>query len=326
LGNSSMTNLTGSDVVVIGCGVIGLTTAIRLQETGRRVAIVAAAPPDQTTSSVAAAVWYPYKAYPADRVLGWSRRSFEVFTELARDDSCGVDLREGVEIWRRPAADPWWRAAVPQFRRATPADLPPDYRDGYVFTAPIIEMPVYLRWLMSRFERGGGAIEYRLLGSIEEALAMSRVVINCAGLGARDIVSDPRLMPIRGQIVRVRNPGLSRFVLDEDDPAGITYIIPRRDDVILGGTADEDQWDTTPDPAVADAILRRCIAIEPRLADAEILEHKVGLRPGRDAIRLEREDRGGRVIVHQYGHGGAGVTLSWGCAEEVVALLKLNDQ
>jgi D-amino-acid oxidase len=114
-------------------------------------------------------------------------------------------------------------------------------------------------------------------------------------------------------------------VLDEDDPAGVTYIIPRREDCILGGTADEDQWDTTPDPVIAESILRRCIAIEPRLADAEILEHTVGLRPGRDAIRLEREDRDGRVIVHNYGHGGAGVTLSWGCAEEVVALLALNN-
>lgn len=310
-----------ADVVVIGCGVIGLTTAIRLQEAGRRVTIVAAAPPERTTSSVAAALWYPYKAYPEDRVLGWSQRSFAVLVELAGDDSCGVYLREGIELWRRPVADPWWREAVPQFRRATAADLPPGYRDGYVFGAPIIEMPVYLRYLARRFERGGGTIAYRLLGSIEEALAMSHVVINCAGLGARDLVRDTRLAPIRGQILRVRNPGLSRFVLDEDDPTGVTYIVPRREDCILGGTADADQWDTTPDPATAAAILRRCVAIEPRLADADILEHKVGLRPGRDAVRLEREDRDGAIIVHNYGHGGAGVTLAWGCADEVIRLI-----
>lgn len=314
------------DVVVIGCGVSGLSTAIRLQEAGYRVRIWTAALPHATTSSIAAAIWYPYKAYPEDLVLRWGQRSYSVFEELARDSRNGVFMREGTELWREAQPDPWWRSAVPDFRRCPTHELPRVYSDGFVFTVPMIEMPVYLQYLLERFGRGGGVVEQRELESLEEAAAISKVVINCAGLGARALVGDSQLKPIRGQIVRVRNPGLTRFVLDEDAPEGVTYIVPRTGDCILGGTADEDRWDMLPDPTVAAAILARCIRLEPRLADAEIVEHKVGLRPGRTVIRLESEQLGnGLRCIHNYGHGGAGVTLSWGCAEDVVALAALPD-
>lgn len=308
-------------VVVIGAGVIGLTTALRLQEAGRHVMIITAAPPEQTTSSVAAALWYPYKAYPQERVLGWSRRSYEVFVDLARDPASGVDLRQGMELFRQTVPDPWWRDAVPVLRRPAPEELPPGYQDGYCFRVPVIDMSVYLTYLQRRFAAGGGSWEQRRLHSLDEALACSPVVINCTGLGARELVGDTLLQPIRGQILRVRNPGLDHFVLDDEHPEGITYIIPRRSDCVLGGTAEEGCWGTTPDPSTAAAILRRCTAIEPRLAEAEILEHKVGLRPGRPAVRLEGEQRPDGLVIHNYGHGGAGVTLSWGCAEDVVRLV-----
>jgi D-amino-acid oxidase len=129
--------------------------------------------------------------------------------------------------------------------------------------------------------------------------------------------------------VRVRNPGLERFLLDEGNPGGVTYVVPRSHDCILGGTAEEGEWDTEPDPEVAAGILRRCVALEPRLEDSEVLEHKAGLRPGRPEIRLEREDVPyGVPRVHNYGHGGSGVTLSWGCAEETLRLVRqtLSDQ
>ncbi|MCA1718691.1 MAG: FAD-binding oxidoreductase [Actinobacteria bacterium] len=310
------------DVIVVGCGAIGLTAAIRMRESGLDVRIVAADPPLETTSSVAAALWYPYKAYPEDRVLSWGSRTFEVFEELARVPESGVRMREGVELWWDPAPDPWWAGAVPGVRRCTEEELPPGYRDGHSFTAPVVEMPVYLGYLVDRFVRAGGRIERRAIASLEE-IVDGRVVVNCAGLGARELVGDASMEPIRGQIVRVRNPGLERFLLDEDNPEGVTYIVPRSEDCILGGTAEEGEWDTKPDPETAAGILRRCTAFEPRLAGAEVLEHKVGLRPGRPEIRLEREDTNhGPPLVHNYGHGGSGITLSWGCAEETLRLVQ----
>jgi D-amino-acid oxidase len=232
-------------------------------------------------------------------------------------------MREGVEIFPWAVDEPWWRDAVPSYRRATAAELPTGYRDGYLFEAPVIEMPVYLGYLMRRFETLGGRIDVRELRSLGEALARHDSVVNCAGLGARELAGDSTMMPIRGQVVRVAQVGIERFLLDDYGPGGVTYIVPRANDCILGGTADEGHEDTTPDPATADAIIARCVALEPRLRDAAILEHKVGLRPGRPTVRLEAERPAhGKLLVHNYGHGGAGVTLSWGCAAEVVGLVK----
>ena len=307
------------DAVIVGCGVIGLTTAICLREAGVDAGIVAAELPPATTSSVAAAVWYPYKAYPEDRVLSWGSRTFRVFEELSDTPESGVLMREGVELWRERVPDPWWAGAVPSVRRCGADELPPGYVDGHAFAAPIVEMPIYLSYLMDRFDATGGSVQRRALSSLDEIDA--RVVVNCVGLGARDLVDDASMEPIRGQVVRVRNPGLERFVLDEENPEGVTYIVPRSGDCILGGTADEGEWDLEPDPETAAGILRRCTRLEPRLADVEVLEHKVGLRPGRPEIRLQRED-GPVPRMHNYGHGGSGITLSWGCAEEALGLVQ----
>jgi D-amino-acid oxidase len=311
-----------ADVIVVGCGVIGLTTAIRLRDSGLNVRIVTAALPRETTSSVAAALWYPYKAYPEKRVLYWGSKTFEVFEELAAIPESGVRMCGGVELWREPVPNPWWTTAVPGVRRCTVDELPPGYHDGHTFVAPIIEMPVYLDYLLGRFTGAGGRIEQRTLSSLEEA-GESSVIVNCAGLGARGLVGDRSMVPIRGQIVRVSNPGLERFSLDEGNPEGVTYIIPRSGDCILGGTAEEGEWDTEPDPKTAADILGRCATLEPRLEGTKVLEHKVGLRPGRPEIRLEREDVAhGVPRVHNYGHGGSGITLSWGCAEETLHLVR----
>jgi len=311
------------DTIVVGCGVIGLSVAVLLREAGLDTRILATQLPPATTSGVAAALWYPYKAYPEDRVLSWGERTFEVFERLSGTPESGVSLREGVEIWRERVAEPWWASAVPGVRRCTEDELPPGYRDGHAFVAPVVEMPVYLAYLMNRFARAGGSIHRRTVSSLEEPAREARVIVNCSGLGARELVEDASMRPIRGQVVRVRNPGLERFVLDEANPEGVTYVVPRSRDCILGGTAEEDAWDTEPDPEVAAGILRRCEALEPRLAGAEVLEHRVGLRPGRPEIRLEREDgTDGVARVHNYGHGGSGVTLSWGCAEETLGLVR----
>jgi D-amino-acid oxidase len=115
---------------------------------------------------------------------------------------------------------------------------------------------------MDRFAGAGGSVEKRTISSLEEPAREARVVVNCTGLGARELVGDTTMMPIRGQVVRVSNPGLDRFVLDEANPEGVTYVVPRSGDCIVGGTAEEGAWNTEPDPAVAADILRRCAALE----------------------------------------------------------------
>ena len=326
-------------VIVLGAGVVGLTTAVSLLEAGCEVRVVAAATVEATTSYVAAGVWFPTHVGPPDKVAAWGRRTLEVLAGQARDSVPGVVMRESLALYREPPGRPGWTAAVGQVREAAAAELPPGYAHGLRFAVPQAEMPLYLPWLMRRVRELGGEIVTRRVTALAElpgaalsGAALSGAVlsgtgadalVNCPGLAARDLVGDLSVYPVRGQVVRATNPGLTMSVRDEFHPAGRAYVHPRARDCILGGTLDEHQWDTRPDPATAAAIIARCTQIVPALADATVIEHLAGLRPGRPEVRLEEEStpEGGPRIVHNYGHGGAGITLSWGCAEQVTRIL-----
>jgi D-amino-acid oxidase len=297
--------------LVVGAGVIGLTAAIRLREAGIAADVVARESPEQTTSAVAAALWYPYRAFPRERVAGWSARGFEVLSDLAREPGSGVRMRRGTERVGDGAPDPWWREAVPTFARTAA---------GWSFDAPVADMSVHLPWLARRLEALGGAVDRAALGTVDEALVWAPVVVNCAGLGARELAADPTLIAVRGQILRVE-ARVHEWLLDQSDPDALLYVVPREHDVVLGGTAVERDEDPRPDPEVAAAIRARCEAAMPALRGARVVGEAVGLRPARPAVRLEAEVRPGGMVVHCYGHGGAGVTLAWGCAEEVVGLV-----
>lgn len=312
------------EVLVIGAGVSGLTTGLELLRAGHEARIWARDVPPRTTSNVAAAVWYPYKAYPAARVAAWGAATYRTFSRLAADTSTGVLLAELLDLRREPASEPEWAGAVDGFRHARPDELPPGIADALTFTAPVIDTGIYLDYLLRTFQREGGVIEERTICDLAEAFERSSVVVNCAGLGARELAVDPNFRPLRGQVVRVRHNGYRRVLLDDHD-ATVTYVVPRIHDIVLGGTDDEGNEDTTPDAAVTHDILRRVASLEPALAgltEADVVSVAVGVRPVRSAVRLELEQPApDRVLISNYGHGGAGVTLSWGCAAEVVRLL-----
>jgi D-amino-acid oxidase len=310
------------EVIVIGCGVSGLSCGIRLLEAGfNEVRIVARELPPHTTSNRAAAVWYPYKAYPEDKVLGWGARTFRAMTELMADPASGISNTVLIEPFDGKTADPWWQEAVTTFRHAEPEELPAGYSDGYVVEVPLIETPLYMDYLVNWFRRLGGEIEQGAVRALSDLVENGRLIINCAGLGAKELTGDDELYPIRGQIVRVTAVADKTSFVDEFSHKSLAYVVPRRDDTIIGGTAEVGDWDLTADPQTAEEILQKCRELQPELADVEILEHTVGLRPCRNRIRLEREPLGNDcAVIHNYGHGGAGFTLSWGCADEVIAL------
>ena len=180
-------------------------------------------------------------------------------------------------------------------------------------------MTVYLRYLLNRFADSGGEVEVAAVDSLAEAAADAPVVVNCTGIGARDLVPDRDLVPVRGQAVIVANPGITDFFIGQPDAtAELVYMFPHGDTVLLGGTEQPGDWNLDPDPAVTWRILADCTVVDPRLAGAEIVAQRVGLRPVRPRVRLDCERHGpGRLLVHNYGHGGAGVTLSWGCARDI---------
>ncbi|WP_153815859.1 FAD-dependent oxidoreductase [Streptomyces sp. SUK 48] len=300
-------------MIVVGGGVVGLTTAVVLAEAGRRVSVWTREPAEETTSAVAGGLWWPYRIEPERLVGAWALETLAVYEELAAaPERTGVRLVDGLHQGARLAELGDWAGRVPGLR-AVP--------DGLAARLPVIDMPAHLAWLRERLVRAGGTVALREVTDLAEVPA--DVVVNCAGLGARSLAGDDTVRPVRGQLVLVENPGIDTYYTSVDHSSPVSaYFIPQPYGLILGGTAQEDDWSLVPDPDTAAEIVARCARVRPEIEGARVLAHKVGLRPYRDAVRLERQPLpGGRTVVHSYGHGGAGVTVAWGCAREAAGLV-----
>ena len=303
---------------------IGLTSAITLAEAGVRVAVQAAEAPGATTSVAAGALWGMHLVGVDDRVAGWAAQTRAVLAGL--DPAAGAHACAGVMAVTQPEDAPSEAAGMP-YQPCEPGTLPPGYVAGWRLTAPLIAMPLYLAYLEDRFRRAGGALlprrTFRMLAEAAQS-GPAPVIVNCTGAGARELVPDPSVTPVRGQVTVVANPGISEFFVGESsEPDQITYLFPHGDEVVLGGTEEPGNTSRVPDPATAERILATAAAVEPRLAGAAVLGHRVGLRPARPLVRLEAEViDGGRHLVHNYGHGGAGVSLAWGCAADTARLVQ----
>jgi len=303
-----------TDVIVVGGGIIGLTAAVRLRQRGADVTVWTADELGQTVSSVAAAVWYPTGTDGNPRVLRWAADTYAEFRRQIDAGVPGTLLRPTRNLLRHRITElPWW---APAAGHVDLRDGTGPYANELGFLAPVAEMDVYLQWLRGQTK----TVERRVVRRLDEVPAP--VVVNATGLAAGRLCDDAAVHPIRGHVVIVANPGLDESLRDEDDPAAVTYVHPRTRDVVLGGSYEVGRDDTTPDPAEAAAIVERCTALVPRLAGAKVLADRIGLRPARrGGPRVEREDTpDGRRIVHAYGHAGAGMTLSWGCADAVTRL------
>ena len=311
-------------ILIIGSGVSGLTCGIRLLEEGFRVKIIASELPPNTTSNIAPAYWYPYKVYPEKKVLEWGQLSYKKYEILSNVKETGVSFIKLFNLYDKQIPKPGWLGIVRKFNLATIDMLPKGYTHGFISEVPLIETPVYIDYLYKKFIEYGGKVQrlHKKLDSFDEVYDLSNIIVNCTGLGSHKLCSDKEVFPIRGQLVRTTNPGIDYCYNDEEGPLAMTYIVPRSNDCVLGGTTDEGNWSLDIDDNTTKKILKNSMTLVPNLKGAQILEVKVGLRPGRTEVRLEVERLTTNcTVIHNYGHGGAGITLSWGCAEEVLDLV-----
>ncbi len=305
-------------VAVVGAGVSGLTCAVIFAERGSRTVIFAEHMGAGTTSAAAAAIWYPYDTGPSGRIIAWALETYRTLFDLAREKRSGVSIIELREFSRAGEIEiPEW--APPLGARRLLSEIPPAFSSGFALNVPLMDTPIYLDYLARRFDGAGGEIRSnRYFAQLEEVDSEFDLVINCTGIGARVLVPDSDLEPHRGQIALVPKIDLPSAVVCNDAP--LMYAIPRTTDCVFGGT-NQLSDDCTVDPSATENIVAECSRVL-RIKKPQVLGERVGLRPFRHSgVRVERAQlRDGRPLIHNYGHGGSGFTLSWGCAETVATL------
>ncbi len=293
-----MTDAAGAhrEVTVIGAGVIGLTCAHALRGAGYRVTVIAA--DQRRVSDVAGGLWLPYAGGESAEVMRWALET------LPWLEGRGFPAREYLHL---QASEPWWLGALPEsrVRQARAEELPAGYDHGWLLRVPLVEMPAHLKALEpSRIVR-------RSVTSLGE---VSGLVVNCSGLAARELAADPTVSAARGQVVHLSKLRDVPCVCDEDE---MIYVLSRSDRTIVGGSYQPGDENAAVDPEQTASLLARARTLVPQLADAKVLGARAGLRPIRvGGPRVERVDD----VIHCYGHGGSGLTLSWGCARRVVEL------
>jgi len=382
------------NVCVIGAGVSGLTSAVRLAEDKHTVTIVAKEHGQETTSSVAAAFWYPFwmghEPVHDWYDWNWAAETYRKLETLPRTPETGISKVTLNEYFDWTMLDKeieqvvnamWWQDAqwnLPdlQFQPQMNAhDVSIrrvknyQFKRGISFSTFVVNMADYLSYLRAWAERLHVKFEkLRSVNRISDLLTECDTVVNCSGIGAKALVDDDRppgptgrrgphrLEAYEGVVLRltplneVRDISLVHTGPFPSEPPRANYfggkplyIVPRSGtspDIIIGGSTTHETefleperenwkvqhlpWDDIPAnhwirKYYANRIYDDCCAFEKSLAGAKVLEAKVGYRPvPHPKVRLEREDK----IIHNYGHGGAGVTLSWGCAERVSRLVE----
>ena len=304
-------------VAIVGAGVSGLTCGVLFAEREYRTAIFAEETAQRTTSAAAAAVWFPYDAEPADAVIAWALETYKLLVDLARERGNGASIIELRQFSRTGEIQiPQWaiRLGARQINRD---EVLPAFTHGFMMNVPLMDTTIYLDYLARRFLAAGGEINGNVrFGKLEDVSPAFDLVINCAGIGARELVQDIDLKPHRGQVAIVQKiDNLSCAIVCDDPP--LMYAIPRTNDCVFGGT-NEISGNLDADPTATARILDECSRVL-KIDNPTVLAERVGLRPFRKlGVRLERGRlRDGRMVIHNYGHGGSGFTLSWGCAEDV---------
>lgn len=257
--NLGLPGHTGS-VAVIGAGAVGLTTARLVQEAGYPVTIYAKALPPHTTSNIAGGQIETAYLYREDSVTPeWKQQLIAAMDyswrrwQIIVGDEYGVrwlPTYEETHLSGPNPMDPYY----PATKVLSQAQHPFPLEDVVRFETMYVETGHFLRQAMRDIQIAGGKIEVREFATRESVAALpEKLVFNCTGLGSRDLFGDEELHPLKGQLAILLPQPEVRYALS----GGPSYMFPRADGIILGGTAERDVWDPNPDPTTISRLIAR---------------------------------------------------------------------
>ncbi|XP_055636674.1 D-aspartate oxidase-like [Toxorhynchites rutilus septentrionalis] len=339
-------SLDMKQIIVLGAGVNGLCAAVQLAEhyyNVTNVTLISEEISPNTTGDGSAGLWGPYYCgkTPEHKIVKWSSDTHAFFHQLWKNglaSRIGISLQPCFRLTTDPKGypEPTWKDNVFGCTKISQAELKRisqehgrQYTGGYQFATFTCEPAGLLPYLFNRFLAVGGKFVQSKVDSIEGMLKGRKadLIVNCTGLGSLALFGDNEVLPIRGQVARVCAPWVFEIILDDSDDGN--YVIPNTETVILGGTHQMNDFNRNVNAKDSKFIFDGCERMLPSLKNAPKVKEWVGLRPGRSTVRLELEhcEAGKQTvpIIHNYGHGGCGVTLCWGCGSEVLQLSKSLD-
>ncbi|CAF0966012.1 unnamed protein product [Brachionus calyciflorus] len=343
------TNILSKKIAILGSGIIGLTTAHRLTEihhelnlqTPLDISIISDKFGVDTTSDGAGGLFRPDDRFipgvPKELVKKWATESFKYFDKLlfGKDGGkAGIFQASGYQMFDDERIDPSYKDYVYQFRHLTEHELnqfPKKFKYGYFSTTIGIDTRIYMNYLVSILNSKGVHFKKQKITSQDNFLSeypQYDIIFNCLGFGSIEFCNDKQMVPIRGQMIRVKAPWIKHFYYTDDN----CYIIPNVNTICLGGTRQRDNFSLDFNQDDKEGILERCKQLCPSLESASIEWDWVGLRPHREPIRVEKEvvmcqkTKKEKIIIHNYGHGGNGIALSRGtCLDSVDLLFTQNN-
>lgn len=307
-------------IAIIGAGISGLSSAYLLCN-DYSIKIFAKQFSPQITSNKAAAFWFPYHIRNDIRGIEWCKKCYATYQQLMQDENTGISMQQLKKVVRDNVeeSEPIWVDFMPEgsCRMMDKEELDEGYSKGYDIQVPLIETQIFLPYLMNYLKNSGVEFITEDVTDLSGFKDSFDAVINCTGLGARILCHDEALIPVRGQVALLSpKKGLSIF-LDNEKPV---YIVPRKDAIIVGGTYEENIFTATTEPSTIERLLNNAYEVFSALKEQEVIGSWAGLRPYRPEVRVELES--GTNIIHNYGHGGSGFSLAFGCADEVRKILQ----
>jgi D-amino-acid oxidase len=255
------------------------------------------------------------------RAGSWVKKSYNFYKALSTEAVTGISMVKLIKaVKENTMDDDSWLQLMPPgtCRQMLLNELPEGYSKGYETLVPLMETQLFLPYLQQQLVAKGAVIIQKEVTDLSIEASGYDVLINCSGLGARVLCNDATIFAVRGQVALLEPGYPDRVFLDNQTPC---YIVPRKDATIIGGTYEEHEYNEIVNEADLQLLLTKAYKVFNGLKNRKVIGSWAGLRPFRISVRLEWEE--GTNIIHNYGHGGSGFTLAFGCASEVASMIKV---